>query len=200
MMKNEYYQALEQRRSYYGISAQSPVSDERIIELVQHSVKFTPSAFNSQSARAVVLLGENHKKLWSITLDTLREVVPPEAFAQTEEKVNSFAAGYATVLYFEDTAVTEGLMQAYPLYTANFPVWAQQENGMLQHAVWTSLTLEGLGATLQHYNPLIDGAVRAAFHIPQQWKLVAQMPFGTPTAPPNEKEFMPIEERVTVIK
>lgn len=199
-MKNYYFSALEKRRTNYSISPQSPVSDNRIVELVEHAVKYTPSAFNSQSARAVILFGEQHKKLWSETLNILRGIVPAEAFSSTEEKIRSFAAGYASVLFFDDTAVTEGLMQAYPLYKDNFPVWAQQANGMLQHAVWTSLSLEGLGASLQHYNPLIDDAVSKAFGTPQQWKLIAQMPFGTPTAPPQDKVFLPVEERVKVIK
>ena len=30
---------------------------------------------------------------------------------------------------------------------------------MLQLVVWTALEAEGLGATLQHYNPLIDDEV-----------------------------------------
>ncbi len=199
-MNNGYYEALQQRRTQYAISGQSPVPDEQIIERVEYAVKHSPSAFNSQSARAVILFGENHQTLWSKTLDILQKIVPPEAFSSTEEKIRSFAAGHGSVLFFDDTAVTEGLMQAFPLYKDNFPVWAQQANGMLQHAVWTSLTLEGLGASLQHYNPLIDDAVKEAFGLPQQWKLIAQMPFGTPTAPLSPKEFLPVQDRVRVLR
>ena len=32
--------------------------------------------------------------------------------------------------------------------------------GMLQLAVWTALAEKGLGASLQHYNPLIDDGGR----------------------------------------
>lgn len=199
-MINEYLKALELRRTNYSITPKAPISDGRIVELVEHAVKHTPSAFNSQTARVAILFGEQHKKLWNLTLETLRGVVPPDAFAQTEEKINNFAKGYATVLYFHDTAVTEQLIQAYPLYAAHFPVWAQHENGMLQHAVWTSLTLEGLGASLQHYNPLIDDAVRETFGIPQQWKLIAQMPFGTPTELPQEKEYQSLGQRVLTLR
>ena len=38
-------------------------------------MKYTPSAFNSQTARLVVLFGEAHNKLWDITTETLRKVV-----------------------------------------------------------------------------------------------------------------------------
>ena len=37
------------------------------------------------------------------------------------------------------------------------------------------------GASLQHYNPLIDEAVAKQWHINPNWKLIAEMPFGTST-------------------
>lgn len=200
MMQTNFNDAIQKRRTIYALNSESPVSDERIAEVVGHAVREVPSAFNSQSARAVLLLEENHKKLWSIVMETLRKIVPPENFVQTEEKINAFAAGHGTVLYFDETAITEALMQQFPLYSDNFPVWAQHSNGMLQFAVWTALGLEGLGASLQHYNPLIDEAVREQWNLPKSWKLIAQMPFGTPTAAPGEKEFAPLEQRFLVIK
>ncbi|MFY9394542.1 MAG: nitroreductase family protein, partial [Halanaerobiales bacterium] len=65
-MKN-FLEAIQKRRSYYGIGGEKIVSEERIEELVKEAVKYVPSAFNSQSARVVILFGENHKKLWDIT-------------------------------------------------------------------------------------------------------------------------------------
>lgn len=62
-----FYSAIEDRRSIYAISKEQVVSDEKIQEVIYHAVKHTPSAFNSQSARVVVLLGEQHDKLWDIT-------------------------------------------------------------------------------------------------------------------------------------
>lgn len=37
---------------------------------------------------------------------------------------------------------------------------------MIQFAVWTALETEGLGASLQHYNPIIGAEVAKAFEIP----------------------------------
>ncbi|WP_312643462.1 nitroreductase family protein [Hydrogenoanaerobacterium sp.] len=199
-MGKEFKKAMEDRRSVYAISAESTISDEQIVGIVENSVQYVPSAFHGQSARVAVLFGENHKKLWSIAMETLRKLVPAESFAATEAKINSFAAGYGTVLYFDDTAVTDGLAAQFELYKDNFPVWAQQANGMLQFAVWSQLEAEGLGASLQHYNPLIDDEVKQAFGIPASWKLIAQMPFGKPTAAPDEKQFVPISERVKILK
>ncbi len=189
MMAKDFYSAIEDRRSIYAISKEQVVSDEKIQEVIYHAVKHTPSAFNSQSARVVVLLGEQHDKLWDITKETLRKIVPENNFASTEEKMNAFKSGYGTVLYFEDSEVVEELQEKFALYKENFPIWSQQSSGMLQFAIWTALEIEGFGATLQHYNPLIDEEVRKEWGVPENWKLIAQMPFGKPVVPAGEKRI-----------
>jgi predicted oxidoreductase (fatty acid repression mutant protein) len=195
-MSKTFMEAVKERRTFYGLSKESVVSMERIQEIVNEAVKYTPSAFNSQSARVVVLFGEQSDKLWNITKETLRKIVPAENFASTEEKVNSFGSGYGTVLFFEDQSVIENLQKQFALYADKFPIWSNQSSGMLQFVVWTALTQEGLGASLQHYNPLIDDEVAKTWNFPSNWNLLAQMPFGKPTVTPGEKEFQPLEERV----
>ena len=99
-MERTFSEALKNRRSYYSITGQSPVTDQEIECIVNLAVRHVPSAFNSQSTRVVLLLGKAHKKLWNIVKDALRKIVPGEAFAKTEEKIdNSFACGYGTVLF-----------------------------------------------------------------------------------------------------
>lgn len=200
-MSTTFFDALKNRRSYYGISKESTISDAKIQEIVEEAVKYTPTSFNSQTSRAVVLLGEQHDKLWNHTEEILREVVGnEEAFKSTAEKMAGFRSGYGTVLFFEDNNVIAQLQQNFAAYSDNFPIWANQSNGMLQLVIWTALEQEGLGASLQHYNPLIDEKVKQEWNIPENWRLIAQMPFGKPTATPGEKEFQPIEERVKVHK
>ncbi|WP_411344982.1 nitroreductase family protein [Paenibacillus sp. WLX1005] len=200
-MSAEFFKALENRRSVYVISKESPIDDNKIQHIVEEAIKHTPSSFNSQSARAVVLLGEQHDKLWNITTETLRGIVNnEEVFKATEEKMGLFKNGYGTVLFFEDTDIITNLQNQFEAYKDNFPLWGQQANGMLQLVVWTALEAEGLGATLQHYNPVIDEEVKSTWNIPAQWQLVAQLPFGTPAAPAGEKTFQPVEERVKVYK
>ncbi|MGQ3481460.1 nitroreductase family protein [Paenibacillus sp. TY11] len=200
-MSKDFFTALKERRSYYGISKEQVISDQRIQEIVEEAVKYTPTSFNSQTSRAVVLLGEHHDKLWNITEDILREVVGnEEQFKSTAEKMNGFRSGYGTVLFFEDNNVVAGLQQQFEAYADNFPIWSNQSNGMLQLVVWTALEQEGLGASLQHYNPLIDEKVKNEWNIPEHWKLIAEMPFGKPTFQPGEKEFQPVEERVKTFK
>ena len=197
---NEFLAAIEKRRSLYAINNEKVVSEDRVQEIVEFAVKHTPSAFNSQSARVVVLFGEQSNKLWTLTTETLRHIVPAENFASTQEKMDMFNAGYGTILFFEDQSVVEGLQSQFDLYADKFPIWSYEASGMLQLVVWTALEAEGLGATLQHYNPLIDDEVKATFNIPDSWRLTAQMPFGKPVAPAGEKQYNPVEDRVKVYK
>ena len=199
-MNKNFYEAIKERRSIYAISKESPISDERIQEIVEDIVKHVPSAFNSQTTRTVILLGEYHDKLWDITMEALRKIVPANNFASTEAKINSFKSGHGTVLFFEDFAVVESLQQQFELYKDNFPVWALQTSGMMQFSVWTAFAIEGLGASLQHYTELIDEQVKKEFNIPESWKMLAQMPFGKIVKGAGEKEFNPIEDRVKVLK
>ncbi|BFT75419.1 nitroreductase family protein [Paenibacillus sp. P36] len=196
---NAFLKAVKERRTYYGLSKGTVISNERIQEIVNEAVKYTPSAFNSQSARVVVLFGDQSDKLWSITKETLRKIVPAGSFAPTEERINGFSNGSGTVLFFEDQTVVEGLQAQFASYADNFPIWSNQSSGMLQLVVWTALEQEGLGASLQHYNPLINDEVAQTWNIPSEWKLIAQMPFGKPTFVPGDKEFQPLEDRVRFI-
>jgi len=200
MTSQAFLDAVSKRRSIYGISKEAVISDDKIVELVQEAVKHTPSSFNSQSTRVVVLLGDNHNKFWDITTNTLRAVVPADQFEPTEQKMGAFKNGYGTVLFFEDKQVVDGLMASFPSYAHNFPIWSQHTSGMHQFVIWTALENEGFGASLQHYNPLIDEEVKTTWSLPDSWQLIAQMPFGKPTAAPGEKTYQPIDERVKVFK
>jgi len=200
-MKRTFAEALEHRRSYYSIGSDSPVLDEEVVHIVRTAVKNVPSAFNSQSTRIVLLLGDEHKKLWDIVKSTLKQRIPSDAFAKTEAKIDGcFAAGHGTVLYFEDTAVVKNLQEAFPSYAENFPTWSQHTSAMHQFAIWTMLEDAGLGASLQHYNPLIDEEVRRTWNLPGSWMLIAEMPFGTPAAEPGEKEFGELSERIKIFR
>lgn len=200
-MEKSFMEALKHRRTYYAITNQSPISNKQIEKLVDFAVTHVPSAFNSQSTRVVLLLGENHRKLWQIVKDTLRKIVPAEAFKATEAKIDcSFACGYGTVLFFEDQTVVKGLQDMFSAYKDNFPVWSSQTSAMHQLAIWTLLEDAGLGASLQHYNPLIDEEVRRTWNLPESWSLIAEMPFGLPVSEPGEKEYKPLVDRVKVFE
>jgi len=200
-MTTDFYPALRHRRSIYSISDEPVLSDDRIQEIIYEAVKHTPSAFNSQSTRIVLLLKEQHHKLWDLTKETLRRIAKDEAkFESTAQKMAGFRGGYGTVLFFEDQSVVEHLQTQFASYKDNFPIWSQHTSGMHQYVIWTALEMEGFGASLQHYNPLIDDQVKQEWYLPDSWKLIAQLPFGKPTAPAGEKQFQPLEDRIKIFK
>ena len=189
----------ETRRSIYMLNDQLPVSKDEVVKLVEHAVLHTPSSFNSQSSRLVVLFGEDHQKLWQITEDLLRAMVnDDEKFKSTADKMAMFKAGAGTILYFEDQSVVKGLQEQFPLYAHNFPVWAEHTSAMHQYALWNALAALNIGANLQHYNGVIDEKVAQTWNIDSNWKLIAQMVFGGIAAPAGEKTFEPIEKRLKV--
>ena len=198
MSTTTFYQAIEKRRSIYAIGTGKPVSENRVREIVEFAATHVPSAFNSQSARVVILFGKESGKFWEMVKDALRKIVPAEQFPKTEDKIDGFNAGWGTALFFEDQTVVKQLMNDFSLYADNFPVWSNQSNGMLQFAVWTALQSEGLGSSLQHYNELVEEDVKKTWKLDPSWKLLAQMPFGSVEAPAGEKSFNPIEDRVKV--
>ncbi|MDP4178605.1 MAG: nitroreductase family protein [Bacillota bacterium] len=197
-MKKDFISAVADRRTFYQISKESLISDEEIKKILEQAVKNTPSAFNSQSARLVLLLEKHHDKLWDIAKEDLRKIVPAESFSTTEAKIDSFKSGYGTVLFFEDADVVKALQENFVLYKDNFPIWSQQSSGMHQFVIWTALEIEGFGASLQHYGEIIENDVKKEWNIPANWKLIAQMPFGKPTGKPDEKQFQPLDQRVKV--
>lgn len=198
-MSNSFIELIKKRRTIYSLGNNLPVSQDRIAALIKEAVKHSPTAFNSQSSRVVVLFGENHKKLWNIVKDALRAIVPADAFAATESKIdNAFLSGAGTVLFFEDQSVVKGLQEQFALYADNFPIWSEQASGIAQFAVWTALSEENIGASLQHYNPVIDEQVSKAWNIPADWKLRAQLVFGSIEQEAGEKAFMDDESRFRI--
>ena len=200
-MTKAFLDAIKNRRSHYSIGKEKIIPNDKIIEIITEAIKHSPSSFNSQSARVVVLFDKNHEKLWEITKDEIKKITPEEIFEQSKQKIDAcFKSGYGTVLFFEDTEVVENLQTKFPLYKENFPIWSNQSSGMLQYIVWTALELSGLGASLQHYNPLIDEKIKKEWDIPKNYKLIVQMPFGSKIAEPDKKEFLPIVDRLRIFE
>ena len=184
-------ESLQQRRSVYGLKKELPVSVEEIKRLVTETTELVPDAFNMRSQRVVLALGAKQDALWDAVYDAFGGKV-------AREKIDGFKAGAGTVLYFIDTDVVKGLQETFPLYAANFPIWAQQANGMLQISIWAGLRELGVGANIQHYNPVIDDAVKKLFGLPERYQLIAQMPFGGIATEPDAKEKEDITQRVMI--
>lgn len=194
----EFMNILKKRRSIYTLGKEVSLKDEEIEALIKEVVKHSPTAFNSQTQRVVILFDKAHQKLWDLTETALKPVTPPEAFPNTQAKLQGFSQAKGTVLFFEDTDIVKGLQEQFALYADNFPVWSEQASGLTQSNVWLALSEAGLGANLQHYNPLIDSAVQKEWSLPTTWSLRAQLVFGSIEADAGEKEFMDEIDRYQV--
>lgn len=193
-------EAFKKRHSCYALKRECPLDEKQVEELLGFALQNIPSAFNSQSTRLVLLQGAAYKKFWSMVMEALRKIVPPANFADTEAKINSFAAGSGTVLFFEDTAVVEKLQADYPLYKQNFPPWSDHTSAMHQLALWTMFADAGVGASLQHYNEVVADQARKEWNIDPKWRLVAQMPFGGIAVAPEAKPKLPLSATLKVFR
>ncbi len=186
---------IKQRRTIYAVGKNVALTPEQIESVIKEAVNHSPSAFNSQTSRIVTLFGDSHLQFWNIVRETLRKIVPEAAFEGTNAKINSFAAGYGTVLFYEDQDVVKSLQEQFALYADNFPVWSEHSSAIAQFSVWTALSEQNIGASLQHYNPIVDAEIAEIFDIPANWKLRAQLVFGSIEAPAGEKTFMAEADR-----
>ncbi|KAJ5317200.1 hypothetical protein N7508_001708 [Penicillium antarcticum] len=196
----------QNRRTIYTLGKTAPIQDaeSKIEELVNQAILHVPSSFNTQSTRLVVLLHGEHDKLWDIAIEAFGGLVESGKVSkemwenQTLPKLKGFQAAYGTVLFFEDPAHIKPFQEKFPAFKDHFAPWADHSNAMHQYFLWTGLEALGFGANLQHYNPLIDAGVAKQWNLPTEWRLVAQMVFGSPEAGPGEKVQKPIEERVKI--
>ena len=200
-MENQFIQLQAKRRTIYALGKKLPQANSELVTLIETAIKNAPSAFNNQTIRAVILFNHYHDDLWDMTADRLKSEVPTEAaYQKTLEKLAGFKAAYGTILYFTDTAVVKQNETDFPLYAANFADWSEQAQGNAQYSVWTALAENGIGANLQHYNPLIDDQVAQAYGIPENWRLRGQMPFGSIEATAGDKDFMADADRFKIFE
>ena len=197
---NSFQEAVTARRSIYKLGRNIPVLQSQIIAAVERMTKDVPSAFHMQSARIVVTMLDHHENVWHITKSELKKTLPADRFAVLEKKIDGFAAAYGTILFFESSNMIKAMQDQISEYAANFPTWAMQANGMLQFAIWTALEDLGLGANLQHYNPIIDEPIKQIFALPDSWDLVAQLVFGEKLEEPKPLDKVPTGTRVKIFR
>ncbi|HHG5268103.1 nitroreductase family protein [Acinetobacter baumannii] len=193
--ETSFIELIKNRRSIYAIGNNLSQSNDEIEKLIQEAIRHSPSAFNSQSSRAVILFGQSHHKFWNTVLEVLKTIIPAEAVSGTQQKIQSFAAGAGTVLFYEDQSVIKSLQEQFELYADNFPIWSEHSTAIAQFAVWNVLAEQNIGASLQHYNPIIDEKINTSFNIPAEWKLRAQLVFGSIEGAADEKAFIDDESR-----
>lgn len=195
-----YSDILKTRRSIYILNDQLPVSQAIVAGRVKEAISLSPTAFMMQDIHAVILTGDNHKKLWDkIVYNTLQKIVPAEAFKRTEIKLNTFSQAAGTILLLRDLEAVEQMKKEYATYADEMDNWSWQDLGIAMVNIWNSLAEINVGANIQHYNPLIDDEVKATWNIPANYQLVGQMVYGGIVSRPGDKERKSGDELVRVV-
>ncbi|CCK69171.1 nitroreductase family protein KNAG_0C00570 [Huiozyma naganishii CBS 8797] len=180
------------RRTIYKLQPQLPagVTTKDIQAVVEAIIKDTPTAFNSQVNRAIILTGESHKKVW----DAVTNGIDAEAGKLRPASARDEAFG--SIIFFTDDKTTEKLQADFPAWAAAFPQFADHSSGAAQITSWDALEVLGLGAHLQHYNPLVRAALPA--DVPKGWSVHSQLVFGLPAEAAGEKTF--IDNKVQIFQ
>ncbi|KAG9568825.1 Nitroreductase, partial [Aureobasidium melanogenum] len=198
--KTSFLEATKARRSLYSLSKESPISDDRIIFIIEHAIRYAPSPFNARSCRCIILFGDDHDKLWDMGAAAIQRCMPM-AVDILIPKVQGFRAAHGTVLFFEDVESVKELSPRFAKMSEENPEWYDHSSGMHQYVVWTALEAEGLGCNLQHYQGMMHEEMYAQWNIPETWQAKAQLVFGKPLSGPlvdKEKTFRNIEDCIKV--
>lgn len=192
-MASLYLDGITTRRSIYALSKQPPIPKDKIKDIVSTCVKHTPSSFNCQAGRVIILYGNHHEKLWEFGDHFAKLSLQQQAYEAVAPKLHGLRGAYASILFFEDQAALTVFKEKKP--NLPFDQWSEHSSGMLQIHIWDALELEGFGANLQHYNymPGFAEKVREYWDLPETWDLKAQLVFGSPNCPPKEKSFESVE-------
>lgn len=185
--ESTFVQNLQKRRSIYALGKKVHQSQNYLSQLIFEAVKSCPAAYNAQTTRVIVLFNQSHLKFWQLAQDVQERNMPEHVFEGEKIKLNQCKQALGTILFFEDQQVLKELQKQKPLYAADLSTWSEQTSGMAQFAAWTALSETGLGASLQHYNPMVDSAVETHFSMNRDWKLRAQLVFGSIEKEAEEK-------------
>ena len=136
----------ERRRSLYDLSADLPITTEELHGLLRDILRTTPSGFNSQTARLVLLSGAEHRQAWDVIQRCVQPLTEPAAFEKTVAKMDGFRRAAGTILFFEDGEILRDLEQRFPKFANNVPLFSAHTSAMHQYAAWTQLAALNIGA------------------------------------------------------
>jgi predicted oxidoreductase (fatty acid repression mutant protein) len=156
-----------------------------------------PSAFNAQPWH-VVVLHERNAGFWDAIAETFAVRLEGDRRARYLARAAGMRNGGMTLLIFEDRA------RAAPrdgLTADEARDQASQSLGMVQLALWLTITAHGLNTSLQHWHAIIEDTALAFVGLaPDAFRLVSFMPVGEraePLPPRDEAVGRVSAERAT---
>ena len=141
-MASQYLKNIAGRRSIYALTKESTISNARLQEILTETIKHSPSSFNNQAGRAVLLLGDSHDKLWALAEETVKSKLPPQAYDGLKPKIYGYKNGYGTIMFFEAAEALKPYKDAHP--EMPFDEWSDHSAGKhsLSHKldIWLTRT------------------------------------------------------------
>lgn len=86
------------RRSYYKLSKDLPITNTKVQEIVSELFKHSPTPYNAQTNRVVILFGDEHEKLWKLAREIVVPILAPAIGAEAiGARLDGFENSAATV-------------------------------------------------------------------------------------------------------
>ncbi|RSL52538.1 hypothetical protein CEP54_010849 [Fusarium duplospermum] len=203
---DQFLAAGKHRRTVYGLKDTSPVSDDRIENIITEVLSFSPSSYNTQPGRITLVLGEKHKQLWDVVIEAAEPILKeagPGVWDAMGPRFQAFKNAYGSVLFWDSGETIKSSQEIHKSAAHMFPQFADHASGMAQILVWTALELEGFGANLQHMGaiPPVEAALKKFLEVPDDYSLKANMNFGELAQPhPEVPEKLPLSETLKIVK
>lgn len=113
---DQFLDTVKSRRSIYALTSESTVPDSRIGEIVEFAILHAPSAYNIQSARALILFKDDHLKLWDIVKKHMSKTLEGHPkMSVVLDRISKFRGSHGTVLWFEDEVAVKGITDRNPM-------------------------------------------------------------------------------------
>jgi predicted oxidoreductase (fatty acid repression mutant protein) len=152
---------------------------------IAEAARLTPAAYSRPSWH-VVVVHERREAFWATVEAAFRDRLEGDRLLRFLDRLTGFRCGVGAILVYEDRAVVSEMREAYRIDHDQARAFSEQALGMVQLALWLAIVAEGLAASLQHWDSLIEDRVAALLGMPTaRFRLVATMPLGYPGEEPR---------------
>ncbi|KAI5456862.1 nitroreductase family protein [Mariannaea sp. PMI_226] len=204
---SQWLKAAENRRSEYKLASTSHIDDKQVEDILRQVLSFAPSAYNSQPVRITLITAAKHKQLWDTIIalaEPILKTIGAEVWDAMKGKLEAHKGAYGSILFWErGQTIQESAARHKAVSLQTLGEWAEHSNGMHQILTWTALSLEGLGANLQHMNamPPVENMIKDFCGVDSDYKLKAHLNYGDLVGEESQKKpKLPLSETLTVLK
>jgi predicted oxidoreductase (fatty acid repression mutant protein) len=169
---------------------------EQTRERIEQAIRLTPAAYAVPSWH-VVLVHEERHALWNVVEQAFRDRLEGDRLERYLDRLAGFRPGVAVALIYEDIQALNELKEAWQISEETARAFSEQGIGMVQLAIWLTLTEEGLSTSLQHWEWLIEDRLAEFLRISGRYRLAAAMPIGYADEPPRDIERAPAQRVVS---